>query len=65
MSGDMFYVPAVHYVQSLATGANISPSRLQRHFRIDYNRAARLLEEMEANGIITKCSDIGVRTVIR
>jgi DNA segregation ATPase FtsK/SpoIIIE, S-DNA-T family len=41
-----------------------SISLVQRHLRIGYNRAARLLEEMEQKGAVSPLGRDGVRTVI-
>lgn len=41
-----------------------SVSLVQRHLRVGYNRAARLLDEMEANGVISAMGAAGERTLI-
>lgn len=41
-----------------------SISLVQRHLRIGYNRAARLLERMEKEGLVSACDAQGVRTII-
>ena len=46
---DEFYEPAVELVRKQQTA---SVSMLQRRFRIGYNRAARIVDEMEAKGIV-------------
>ena len=52
---------AIHFVLS---SARASPSAVQRHFRIGYNRAASLIEAMEARGIVSKMAEDGTRIVI-
>ena len=42
---------------------NISPASLQRHFLIGYNRAARLIEAMESEGVISAADCTGKRTI--
>lgn len=42
-----------------------SISLVQRHLRIGYNRAARLLESMESEGIVSAMQSNGSRTVLR
>ena len=52
MSGDVedkLYDSAVQLVIEMETA---SVSMLQRRFRIGYSRAARLIDEMEARGIV-------------
>ena len=41
-----------------------SISMVQRHLRIGYNRAARLIEEMERNGVVTPMDESGARKII-
>ncbi|GEM00821.1 DNA segregation ATPase FtsK/SpoIIIE, S-DNA-T family [Halolactibacillus halophilus] len=48
-SEDVLYPEAVQLVVEMQTA---SVSMLQRRFRIGYNRAARLIDEMEANNIV-------------
>ena len=40
-----------------------SISLVQRHLRIGYNRAARLIESMEADGLLTPMNSNGVREI--
>lgn len=40
-----------------------STAMIQRHLRIGYNRAARLLEQMERSGILTPMNSNGVREI--
>jgi S-DNA-T family DNA segregation ATPase FtsK/SpoIIIE len=41
-----------------------SISLVQRHLRIGYNRAARLLEQMEKSGLVSAMSTNGNRDII-
>jgi S-DNA-T family DNA segregation ATPase FtsK/SpoIIIE len=41
-----------------------SISLVQRHLRIGYNRAARLLEQMEKSGLVSAMSSSGNRDII-
>ena len=60
VEGD-FYLEAVAEVRKEKT---VSISRLQRTLRIGYNRACRLLEAMQDEGIISNFNGKGVRKVI-
>lgn len=42
-----------------------SISLVQRHLRIGYNRAARLIEEMETRGVVSAMKSNGTRTIIK
>ena len=42
-----------------------STSYLQRHLQIGYNRAARMIEQMEKEGIITEANHVGKRSVLK
>jgi len=42
----------------------VSISLVQRHLRIGYNRAARLLEQMEVNGAVSAMQSNGNRTIL-
>jgi recombination associated protein RdgC len=43
---------------------NASISLIQRHLRVGYNQAARLMEEMEANGVVSAADSKGARTLL-
>jgi len=58
---DPLYDDAVAYV---TRSRRASISSVQRQFRIGYNRAARLVEQMEAAGILSSMSKSGSRDVL-
>ncbi|UOY94331.1 DNA translocase FtsK [Ectobacillus sp. JY-23] len=58
---DELFFEACHYV--LQQGG-ASTSSLQRRFRVGYNRAARLIEEMEQQGIISEARGTKPRDVL-
>ena len=51
-------------VEIVVTSRRPSISHVQRHLRIGYNRAARLIEQMEAAGIVSAMQSNGNREVI-
>lgn len=51
-------------VQFVAKKQRVSISAIQREFRIGYNSAARIVEEMEESGIISKPFSDGRREVL-
>ncbi|CAG2132199.1 Recombination-associated protein RdgC [Cupriavidus numazuensis] len=58
---DPLYEQAVTIVRA---HKRASISLVQRHLRIGYNRAARLIEAMEAGGAVSAANDSGDRTVL-
>tara|TARA_R110000744_G_scaffold130699_3_gene238438 strand:- start:6208 stop:8721 length:2514 start_codon:yes stop_codon:yes gene_type:complete len=58
---DVFYDEAVSFV---AESRRASVSSVQRKFRIGYNRAARLVEQMEQSGVVTPPGHNGNREVL-
>jgi DNA segregation ATPase FtsK/SpoIIIE-like protein len=51
-------------VQVVVSNHRASVSLVQRHLRIGYNRAARLLEAMEAQGVVSAQASNGDRRVL-
>jgi S-DNA-T family DNA segregation ATPase FtsK/SpoIIIE len=60
-SADKLYAQAVAVV---CRERKASTSFVQRHLQIGYNRAARIIERMEADGIITPANHVGKREVL-
>ena len=58
---DALYDEAVHYVTK---SRRASISSVQRKLRIGYNRAARLIETMEASGVVSEMGTNGQREVL-
>ncbi|WP_455233631.1 DNA translocase FtsK [Geopseudomonas aromaticivorans] len=58
---DPLYEEAVAHVRDTRRA---SVSALQRHLKLGYNRAAALVERMEAEGVVSKMSASGSRTVL-
>ena len=64
MAGDSendLYDQAVALVAKLR---RVSTSLIQRHLRIGYNRAARIIEQMEEQGVISRPNHAGKREVL-
>ena len=59
--GDDLYFKAVALVQR---EGKASTSFVQRHLQIGYNRAARIIEQMEANGVVSPANHVGKREVM-
>ena len=60
-SGDEMYDRAVALV---AREGKASTSFIQRHLQIGYNRAARIIEEMERQGVVSRANHAGKREVL-
>lgn len=60
-TGDELYDRAVALV---ATEQKASTSFIQRHLQIGYNRAARLIEQMEKEGVVSPANHVGRREVL-
>ncbi len=58
---DALYDEAVYHV---CRTRKVSISSVQRQFRIGYNRAARLVEAMEASGVVSEAGHNGQREVL-
>ncbi|WP_372985295.1 DNA translocase FtsK [Marinobacter sp.] len=59
--GDSLYDEAVAFVTE---GRRVSISSVQRKFKIGYNRAANLVEAMEASGVVSTAGHNGAREVL-
>ncbi|MDY6840151.1 MAG: DNA translocase FtsK 4TM domain-containing protein [Pseudomonadota bacterium] len=59
--GDALYDEAVAFVTE---GRRVSISSVQRKFKIGYNRAANLVEAMEASGVVSAAGHNGAREVL-
>jgi S-DNA-T family DNA segregation ATPase FtsK/SpoIIIE len=60
-SGDELYDEAVALI---AREGKASTSFIQRHLQIGYNRAARIIERMESEGVVSKANRVGRREVL-
>ena len=58
---DSYYDEAVTLV---AREGKASTSFIQRHLQIGYNRAARIMEQMEEQGVVSKADRVGRRNVL-
>ena len=58
---DELYSTAVDIIKS---EGKASTSFLQRKLQIGYNRAARIIDMMEAEGIVSKANHVGKREVL-
>jgi S-DNA-T family DNA segregation ATPase FtsK/SpoIIIE len=60
-SGDGLYDQAVALI---CRERKASTSFVQRHLQIGYNRAARIIERMEAEGVVSRANHVGKREVL-
>jgi S-DNA-T family DNA segregation ATPase FtsK/SpoIIIE len=60
-SGDVLYDQAVSLV---LRERRASTSFIQRHLQIGYNRAARIMDQMEAKGVVSSANHAGKREVL-
>jgi S-DNA-T family DNA segregation ATPase FtsK/SpoIIIE len=51
-------------VALVAREKKASTSFIQRHLQIGYNRAARLIEKMEKEGVVSSANHVGKREVL-
>ena len=58
---DQLYAKAVEIIKS---EGKASTSFLQRKLQIGYNRAARMIDMMETEGIVSKANHVGKRDVL-
>ena len=58
---DQLYKEAIELVKS---EGKASTSFLQRKLQIGYNRAARIIDMMEDDGIVSKANHVGKREVL-
>ena len=58
---DELYLTAVEIIKS---EGKASTSFLQRKLQIGYNRAARIIDMMESDGIVSKANHVGKRDVL-
>jgi S-DNA-T family DNA segregation ATPase FtsK/SpoIIIE len=48
----------------ITEAGRVSISSIQRKFRIGYNRSARIVEQMEMQGVVSKPGNNGAREVL-
>jgi len=58
---DVLYDDAVSLI---SREGKASTSFIQRHLQIGYNRAARIIEQMESEGIVSTANRVGRREVL-
>ena len=60
-SGDELYEQAIAVI---CQHRKASTSFIQRHLQIGYNRAARIIEKMESDGLVSPANHVGKREVL-
>ncbi|MHA1570095.1 MAG: DNA translocase FtsK, partial [Alphaproteobacteria bacterium] len=53
-----------HAVALIAREGKASTSFIQRHLQIGYNRAARIMEKLETEGVVSQANRVGKREVL-
>ncbi len=61
-TGDDIYDKAVDLI---VREGKVSTSFIQRHLQIGYNRAARIVEQMEKEGLISEANHVGKRQILK
>jgi S-DNA-T family DNA segregation ATPase FtsK/SpoIIIE len=61
-SGDILYDQAL---QLVLNERKASTSFIQRHLQIGYNRAARIMDRLESEGIVSSANHVGKREVLK
>jgi S-DNA-T family DNA segregation ATPase FtsK/SpoIIIE len=61
-SGDVLYDQAL---QLILTERKASTSFIQRHLQVGYNRAARIMDRLEDEGIVSGANHVGKREVLK
>ena len=51
-------------IELICREGKASTSFVQRHLQIGYNRAARIIERMEADGVVSKPNHVGKREIL-
>ncbi|WP_256583586.1 DNA translocase FtsK [Pseudomonas sp. MPR-ANC1] len=54
----------VEVIAFVRESGRASTSAVQRKFKINYNRAARLIESMQVKGIVSAMNEKGARTIL-
>ena len=56
--------PFILRIRSSSREKKASTSFVQRHLQIGYNKAARLIEKMEKEGVVSTANHVGKREVL-